>query len=150
MACALASVLPASLAWADALYFHSFQFLFLSAGILSFSEYLLNQRRRWLGATFVCFLCEALVSYQLILCFGIVLVGLQRLQPRAPRVALRRLAILAFAPALGLIVPLTLAASSFGARRVAANLTRTLADRVLRGAPNGFNALLAALNASSP
>ncbi len=131
------ATLPAFFQWAGALYYQPFQYLFLVAGMLSWSVFLERRRARWALATWVLFFCESLVSYELVLCFGTVLLGLLLLD-RRDRNWLSHVKLLSLqvsAPVAALLLHLALRLSLFGLERTWSNGAKTLQARTGMGVP---------------
>ena len=78
-ATALVALSPAFFHWAAVLFHASFEYLFLVAGLLSWSLFLERRRRRWFALTWLLFFLQALVSYELIAFFAVAVLGLAAL-----------------------------------------------------------------------
>jgi hypothetical protein len=152
----LCGTLPAFHQWADALYYHPFQYLLLMSGILAFSCYLKTRRIRWLAATWFAYFCEALASYQLTLFFGLAICGLAVLAPTTPTgtqtsrpaIGLRSfrswgtiLCVQATAPFAAFLLHFGLTCSLFGLERSYRNLSATFGARASERLAGGFGQL---------
>ena len=126
---------PAFFEWASALYYHPFQYLFLATGMLCWSLFLEGRKRRWFVLTGLLFFCEALVSYDLIVFFGIALLGLLWLDRRELSRAQcgKLLAKQAAAPLLATLLHFGLRLSLFGIARTWSNIRVTAHSRITEG-----------------
>lgn len=127
----LVAISPAFFLWAAALFYFTFQYFFLLAGLVCWCRFLEGQERRWFLLTFVLFFLEALVSYELILFFGLVVAGTTFLErPGASwGCRLRWLAAQAAAPALATLLHLGLRVSLLGFAPTWRNIVATAVDR---------------------
>jgi hypothetical protein len=137
----LTGTLPAIVRWADALFFHSFQYFFLAALTLSWSRFLATGKRRLFALTWFLYFCEAMVSHQLTICAGVVIVGLLLLDGGSPphRTASRmRLALIqAAAPVVAFVLHAGMSVSLLGRARTWSNLTSTVSARMVEGSLQG-------------
>jgi hypothetical protein len=133
----LAATLPSFLQWGDTLFYHPFQFPLLLAGLIAWQSYLAAPRARYLLATWSCYFLEALASYQLTLCFGIVAFGMCWIaHPAASwRARSKPLAMLALAPLGAFALHFALVVSYSGLGPAWANLRATYLARVSESTP---------------
>jgi hypothetical protein len=133
LALALVAASPAVLQWTDALFYQPFQYLFLAAGMLSWTSYLRRPRPSRFALTWLLFLLESLVSLELVLFYGIVLAGLAFLERRPERVGarLKLLAIQASAPLAAFLLHFGLRASLLGLGPSWSDLTETYRSRAV-------------------
>lgn len=126
---------PAFLEWGSALYYQPFQYLFLVAGILCWSRFLERPARSWFWATWGLFCCEALVSYELVLFFGLAVAALTLLASGTAGAAqrVRWVAAQATAPLAATALHFGLRVSLFGISRTWENARVTAVTRVREG-----------------
>ena len=141
IALVLTATLPAFLRWADALYFHCFQYFFLAALVLSWQGYLRSRRWHLFVLTWLCYFCEALVSHQLTICSGILIVGMLSLETSLGRLTVwqrvRLLFVQAVAPIAAFSLHVGLCASLLGLAKTRSNLASTMTARMVQGSQFG-------------
>lgn len=143
VAAIVVATLPAFVQWASALYYQPFQYCFLIAGMDAWTSHLRLPRRRLLCLTWTLFLCETLVSYELVLFFGLMVLGLTLLDgisepdstsatdssKRRWRPRLRDTALVATAPLAAVALHFALRLSLFGVSQTLSNLAATVQAR---------------------
>ena len=151
VALVLTATLPAFLRWADALYFHCFQYFFLAALILSWDSYLRTRKWHLFVLTWLCYFCEALVSHQLTICGGILILGMLLLDVGVPRRTLwqriRLVCAQGLAPIVAFSLYVGLCATLLGLAKTRSNLASTMSARMVQGSqfvgiPGGMKQLL--------
>ena len=142
IAVAVGGTLPVFLEWSDTLMYHAFHFLALMAGIWAWDLYLEKRRRLWLAATWLCYLGESLLSYQLTFFFTIALLGFAILHCRFNRAMLKPFLLVLSAPIVAFAGHLSLIISLFGIRRTGQNLFDTYIARTAQLKEGGFAMLI--------
>jgi hypothetical protein len=144
VAIALAATLPAYIHWADALFFHPFQFLFLFGGLLSLSTYLTRRIRSHFVVAWLLFAGQSLLSYHLLPCTGVMMSVLVMLESGLTRrLRIKLLLALFSAPTLATLLHFGLRLSHMGVRHTLSNVVVTLHSRSLGGISHlGFVRLL--------
>jgi hypothetical protein len=124
---------PAFFEWGGALYYQPFQYLFLVAGLTAWAIFLERGGRTWFTLTWLLFVAESLVSYELIAFFAIGLAGTSLLDRSPLPRRLRLLGLQATAPLLATVVHFSLRISLFGLSQTWANARVTVRTRMLEG-----------------
>jgi hypothetical protein len=122
---------PAFFEWAGALFYQPFQYLLLFGGLLSLHAWTERGSRRALLLTWALFFCEALVSPELIVFFGLAACSAALGASRGTWRRIGALAFLASAPIAAMLLHVGLQVSLFGPAALE-ELLGTLSSRAVR------------------
>lgn len=129
---------PAFFEWAGALFHQSFQYLFLAGGLVAVRAWVARGQRRWWAATWALFFCEALVSPELVIFFGLVVGHAVLTTCRRPwRSRLAAVLLLGSAPVAAFLLHQGLRISLFGVAAVVGDIRATVLGR-MAGATGGW------------